>query len=49
MLQRAPAAEQKLLDDALADALNALPLIMSGELEKAMQQLHTSKAQPDLE
>ncbi|MDA1107101.1 MAG: aminoacyl-tRNA hydrolase [Proteobacteria bacterium] len=49
VLQRAPAAEQKLLDDALADALNALPLIMSGELEKAMQQLHTSKAQPDLE
>ncbi|MDO9371286.1 MAG: aminoacyl-tRNA hydrolase [Gammaproteobacteria bacterium] len=49
VLQRAPAVEQKLLDDALADALAALPLIMNGELEKAMQQLHTSKLQPDLE
>lgn len=41
VLKRAAAAEQKLLDEALDHALGALPLIMSGELEKAMQQLHS--------
>lgn len=41
VLQRAPAAEQQLLDTAMAEAHAALPLILSGETEKAMQQLHT--------
>ncbi|MFP5344389.1 MAG: aminoacyl-tRNA hydrolase [Gammaproteobacteria bacterium] len=44
VLQRAPAEEQKLLDGALAEAHAALPLILSGAVEKAMQQLHTGKA-----
>lgn len=43
VLKRAPAEEQHLTDDALADALAALPLILNGEMEKAMQQLHTPK------
>ena len=43
VLKRAPAAEQKLIDDALAEAYTALPLILNGEIEKAMQRLHTSK------
>jgi PTH1 family peptidyl-tRNA hydrolase len=41
VLKRAPAEEQSLMDDAVADALAALPLIISGETEKAMQQLHS--------
>ncbi len=41
VLQRAPEPEQKLLDGALAEAHAALPLILSGAVEKAMQQLHT--------
>lgn len=41
VLQRAPAVEQKLIDTAMLEAHAALPLILSGEAEKAMQQLHT--------
>jgi len=41
VLQRAPAAEQQLLDAAMVEAHAALPLILTGEIEKAMQQLHT--------
>jgi PTH1 family peptidyl-tRNA hydrolase len=41
VLKHAPAAEQKLIDAATAEAYAALPLILSGEIEKAMQQLHT--------
>ena len=41
VLKHAPAAEQKLIDAAMAEAYAALPLILSGEIEKAMQQLHT--------
>ncbi|MEW6354369.1 MAG: aminoacyl-tRNA hydrolase [Pseudomonadota bacterium] len=43
VLQRAPAAEQKLLDAALDEALSAMPLILNGDIEKAMQQLHTRR------
>lgn len=41
VLKRAPAAEQKLIDAALAEAHATLPLILNGEIEKAMQRLHT--------
>ena len=41
VLQRAPAVEQKLLDAAIAEAHAALPLVLNGEIEKAMQQLHS--------
>ena len=43
VLQRAPAAEQKLIDTAMIEAHAALPLILSGEIEKAMQQLHSNR------
>lgn len=43
VLKRAPAEEQQLIDSALAEALTTLPLIIHGEMEKAMQQLHTVK------
>ncbi len=43
VLQRAPAEEQALLDDALNAAHAVLPLILGGAVEKAMQQLHTGK------
>ncbi len=41
VLKRAPAAEQPLLDAALEEALAALPLILSGAIEKVMQRLHS--------
>ncbi|MCL4315834.1 MAG: aminoacyl-tRNA hydrolase [Gammaproteobacteria bacterium] len=43
VLQRAPKDEQELLDGALSAAHAALPLILGGAVEKAMQQLHTGK------
>jgi PTH1 family peptidyl-tRNA hydrolase len=35
--------QRKAIDDSLVRALNALPLLLSGEMEKAMAQVHTSK------
>lgn len=43
VLKRAPAAEQALLDAALDEALSVMPLLLSGNIEKAMQQLHTPR------
>lgn len=34
-------AERKKIDEAIQKAIDALPLIMSGEMQKAMNQLHT--------
>lgn len=39
--ERTPDAEEKLIRDGIAAALEALPLLLDGSLEKAMQKLHT--------
>lgn len=44
VLKPPPAAERKLILEAIDKALDALPLVLAGELEKAMQRLHTSQA-----
>lgn len=36
-------AERELIDNALQDAERALPLMLSGEMQKAMQELHTKR------
>ncbi|HLA74864.1 MAG TPA: aminoacyl-tRNA hydrolase [Gammaproteobacteria bacterium] len=41
VLNRPAKQEETLLHDAVAEALMALPLLLHGEREKAMQQLHT--------
>ena len=41
VLKRAPAAEQKLLEQSIDDVIRELPSIVSGDLEAAMRVLHT--------
>jgi PTH1 family peptidyl-tRNA hydrolase len=43
VLNRPPAAEQALIDAAIARGLQQMPLILGGELEKAMTGLHTGE------
>lgn len=43
VLGKAPADEQRLIEQAIDDALDILPLAVNGELQKAMNQLHTKK------
>ena len=43
VLRRAPRDEQDLIEQALADAIQALPGILAGRLEKAMHALHSRK------
>jgi PTH1 family peptidyl-tRNA hydrolase len=43
VLSRASAAEQKLIDDALARGLAVMPQFISGATQKAMQALHTNE------
>lgn len=40
VLGKAPAAEQRLMDDAIAAALLVLPQVLAGEAQKAMTQLN---------
>ncbi len=42
VLGRAPSSEESLIDDAMAEAQAVLPLILSGEFEKAMNRLHSA-------
>jgi PTH1 family peptidyl-tRNA hydrolase len=42
VLKRAPKSEQILIDEAIESALDVFPLILEGQLEKAMHQLHTN-------
>lgn len=42
VLGRAPSSEESLIDDAMAEAQAVLPLILSGEFEKAMNSLHSA-------
>jgi peptidyl-tRNA hydrolase len=41
VLSRATAPEQVLIDAALKRGLEAVPLLLAGATQKAMQQLHT--------
>lgn len=41
LLSRAPSSERSLLADALDDAMPIVPLLVAGEWERAMTQLHT--------
>lgn len=43
VLRKAPADEQQLIDDSIERALDVMPLVLSGEWEKAMKELHTKK------
>ncbi len=43
VLGKAPADEQRLMEQAIDEALEILPLAVSGEMQKAMNQLHTKK------
>jgi PTH1 family peptidyl-tRNA hydrolase len=42
VLTRAPAAEQALIDTAIDNAIGALPLLIRGNWNEALKQLHTS-------
>lgn len=42
--ERTPAAEEALIKDAISASLKALPLLLSGSIEKAMQSLHTASS-----
>lgn len=44
VLGRASAAEQALIDEAVLRALAVAPLLVAGETQKAMQDLHTDKS-----
>ncbi len=41
VLSRAPAAEERLIEDAMAEAQAVLPLVVKGDFEKAMNRLHS--------
>ena len=41
VLGRPSAADEQAILDAIGDAFDVLPLVVAGEFEKAMQQLHT--------
>lgn len=45
VLSRAPAEEERQIESAIDNALAVLPLLIAGELEKAMQRLHTPAKQ----
>ena len=46
VLKRPQADEQKALDEALQDAISALPVLLDDGLEKAQQQLHSLRTTP---
>ncbi|MCW8839747.1 MAG: aminoacyl-tRNA hydrolase [Gammaproteobacteria bacterium] len=43
VLGKTPADEQRLIEQAIDNALDVMPLAISGETEKAMNQLHTKR------
>ncbi len=43
VLRKAPAAEQLLIEEGLQRALHVMPQVLSGQIDKAMQQLHTHR------
>jgi PTH1 family peptidyl-tRNA hydrolase len=42
VLKKAGAGEQELIDDAIARALEVMPLVIKGDMEKAMTALHSN-------
>ncbi len=42
VLNRAPSAEERLIEDAMAEAQAVLPLVVKGDFEKAMNRLHSN-------
>ncbi len=44
VLGRAPRSEQELLDNSIDAALEVVPELLSGDLTRAMQRLHSRKA-----
>jgi len=46
VLRRAPAPERELLQDAIHKSLLALPLLLAGEFDKAVQQVHAKPQRP---
>jgi PTH1 family peptidyl-tRNA hydrolase len=45
VLRKAGAGEQELIDDAITRALDVMPLVLMGDMEKAMTALHTDNKQ----
>ena len=45
VLNRPPAAEREQIDAAIGRALEVMPLVLAGQLEKAMTELHTGENQ----
>jgi len=43
VLGKAPADEQRLMDDAISDAIDVMPQAVSGDMQKAMNQLHSKR------
>lgn len=43
VLGKAPADEQRLMEDAIVDAIDIIPVAVSGEIQKAMNQLHSKR------
>ena len=43
VLSRAPAEQEQLIRESISDALDVLPLVLSGDLPGAMKELHTEK------
>jgi peptidyl-tRNA hydrolase, PTH1 family len=43
VLKKAPAAEYNLMEDSIQDALRVMPDVVSGNMEKAMHQLHSNQ------
>jgi PTH1 family peptidyl-tRNA hydrolase len=46
VLTRPSAAERNLIDEAMTRALDVMPLLLAGEVQKAMTALHTEDRQP---
>ena len=46
VLRRAPAAEQELLHKAVDSSLEALNLLLEGEMERAMMKVHAKPPRP---
>lgn len=43
VLKKAPADQQQAIEEAIAHSLKAWPLLVAGDMEKAMVQIHTTK------
>lgn len=44
VLKKAPADQQRAIEDSIAHSLKAWPLLLAGDMDKAMAQIHTTTA-----